>query len=164
MKELPNNRLTMKEIWIEGEYLSTLSKEEKKKYKAFSILEKRQALNNYKLRKDSNTNDEQDNYESINKTLKKHGLTNVTESTKDLIQVNNIGQFIDSFFSRLSSTAMNPKDSDTIFTYEQINQNFALIKLLDDLIKDNQALKEQNTTLINQNQQIIALLHKIADK
>ncbi|MDQ7158261.1 hypothetical protein RCF69_11235, partial [Staphylococcus warneri] len=88
----------------------------------------------------------------------------VTESTKDLIQVNNIGQFIDSFFSRLSSTAMNPKDSDTIFTYEQINQNFALIKLLDDLIKDNQALKEQNTTLINQNQQIIALLHKIADK
>lgn len=164
MKEAPKNRLTMKELWVEGDYLSTLSKEDKKNYKELSIEQKRKILNNFKVQKDTNTIEEQDPFKSVNKTLKKHGLTNITDPTKELIKVNNIGQFIDSFFSRLSSTAMNPKDSDTIFTYEQINQNFALIKLLDDLIKDNQELKEHNDTLINQNKEIINLLTKIADK
>ncbi|MGW9860572.1 PH (Pleckstrin Homology) domain-containing protein/putative oligomerization/nucleic acid binding protein [Staphylococcus epidermidis] len=48
MKELPKNRLTMKEAWIEGDYLGTLSKIQKKEYKALSIEERRKILYDFK--------------------------------------------------------------------------------------------------------------------
>ena len=70
---------------------------------------------------------------------------------------NGVGQFIDSFTSKLSSTLANPSNSDQMFTYELINQNFVLIKLLDDNNK-------QNNKIIEQNDEIIELLKRIAEK
>ncbi|PTG35301.1 hypothetical protein, partial [Staphylococcus chromogenes] len=94
---------------------------------------------------------------NIEKTLKKRNLNNLSHETKQSLEDNGVGQFIDDFFTRLSSTMTNPKNSGQMFTYELINQNFTLIKLLDDSLK-------RNNQLIKQNEEIINLLSKIANK
>ncbi|MCY1570213.1 PH domain-containing protein [Staphylococcus pettenkoferi] len=48
MKELPKNRLTFKELWVEVDYLKLLDSTQKKEYKKLSIEEKRERLNSFK--------------------------------------------------------------------------------------------------------------------
>mgnify|MGYP001127117260 FL=1 len=58
--------------------------------------------------------------------------------------------------TRLSSFSTT-KDGTTVFTYELINQNFVVIKILDEQLK-------QNKKIIEQNNEIISLLKQIANK
>lgn len=164
MKEAPKNRLTMKELWVEGDYLTTLSKDDKKAYKALDIEEKRVALSNHTKNKNSNNN-LADNNTHIPKYIHNMGLTNLSSDTLNFILSNRIGSFSNDWLTKLSSITANTKENrEMMMDKEVVIQNFALIKLLDDLIKDNQELKEHNDTLINQNKEIINLLTKIADK
>lgn len=164
MKEMPKNRLTMKEIWVEGDYLATLSKDNKKSYKSLNLEEKRIALSNYMKNKNSNNNLEDDKTH-IPKYIQNMGLTNLSSDTLNFILSNKIGSYSNDWLTKLSSITANTKENrEMMMDKEIVIQNFALIKLLDDLIKDNQQLKNNNATLINQNEQIIELLTKIADK
>lgn len=158
MKELPKNRLTFREGMIEGQYLATLTKEEKAKYKKMSILEKREILNSFKdtLAQKEEENKKASLFDYMKRTMIKHGLDEITTITENAILKNEPGKHIDSFMTRLSSFSTT-KDGTTVFTYELINQNFVLIKLLDEQLK-------QNNKLIEQNKEIIALLQKIADQ
>ncbi|OHR45984.1 hypothetical protein [Staphylococcus sp. HMSC056D08] len=160
MKELPKDRLTVKEIWTESKLESTLNKAQKESYRKMSIDKKRDILHKYKNEIPfyiEELSEKELEIKSIEKTLNKRGLNSLTMHSKELMNKNQVGQFIDSFMSRFSSAFTNPSNSDTIFTYEMINQNFVIIKLLDDNFK-------QNDTLIRQNKEIIALLQKIADQ
>ncbi|MCE5079794.1 hypothetical protein K4S80_02050 [Staphylococcus epidermidis] len=58
--------------------------------------------------------------------------------------------------TRLSSFSTT-KDGTTVFTYELINQNFVVIKILDEQLK-------QNKKIIEQNDEIIKLLKQILNK
>ncbi|UXR51627.1 hypothetical protein MUA82_08295 [Staphylococcus simulans] len=158
MKELPKKRLTFREGIIEGQYLATLTKEEKANYKKMSILEKREILNSFKdtLAQKEEENKKASLFDYMKRTMIKHGLDEITTITENAILKNEPGKHIDSFMTRLSSFSTT-KDGTTVFTYELINQNFVLIKLLDEQLK-------QNNKLIEQNKEIIALLQKIADQ
>ncbi|RIM31720.1 hypothetical protein [Staphylococcus chromogenes] len=161
MKDLPNNRLTVKETWGEGQLESTLSKDDKKHYRSLNIQDKREIIQKFKNKELFNiydyTPEKNSEFINIEKTLKKRNLNNLSHETKQSLEDNGVGQFIDDFFTRLSSTMTNPKNSGQMFTYELINQNFTLIKLLDDSLK-------RNNQLIKQNEEIINLLSKIANK
>lgn len=165
MKELPNDHLTMKELWTEGILLGTLTKEQKVKYKQMSISEKRKIIDDYKNKRlieiegipvEESPNNKFDTLK-LQRTLDKRDLNSLSEHAIHSLDKNGVGQFIDSFTSKLSSTLSNPSNSGQMFTYELINQNFVLIKLLDDNNK-------QNNKIIEQNDEIIELLRKIAEK
>ncbi|MHA4769402.1 hypothetical protein ACXM1Z_09815 [Staphylococcus capitis] len=160
MKELPKERLTMKETWTEGMLEGTLNKAQKETYRKMSITEKREILHKFKNKipfEIKEATQRELELKSIEKTINKRGLNSLSMNTKETLNKNNVGQFIDSFSSRLTSTLANPNNTNQIFTYEMINQNFAIIKLLDDNFK-------QNNTLIKQNEEIIDLLRQIANK
>ncbi|MDS3898503.1 hypothetical protein [Staphylococcus hominis] len=165
MKELPNDRLTVKETWTEGILLGTLTKEQKAKYKQMSISEKRKIIDDYKNKRPieiegvSEEGNSDDNFDTLKlqRTLDKRNLNSLSQNAIHSLDKNGVGQFIDSFTSKLSSTLFNPSNSDQMFTYELINQNFVLIKLLDDNNK-------QNDKIIKQNEEIINLLTQIANK
>ncbi|AKS69793.1 hypothetical protein RN70_09950 [Staphylococcus schleiferi] len=161
MKDSPNNRLTVKETWAEGQLEAKLSKEEKKYYRSLNIQDRRVIIQKFKDKEVFNVYDYQPQkkaeFTNIEKTLKKRNLENLSYETKQSLEANGVGKFIDDFFSRLSSTMTNPKNSGQMFTYELINQNFTLIKLLDDSLK-------QNEKLVQQNEEIISLLTQIANK
>lgn len=70
MKELPKNRLTFKETWIEPDYLKTLNKEQRKEYKSLSIEEKRHILSEFKEQPKKQVNFEKET-QSENKELAK---------------------------------------------------------------------------------------------
>ncbi|MCG2116746.1 hypothetical protein K4R90_10190 [Staphylococcus epidermidis] len=55
------------------------------------------------------------------------------------------------------SSFSTTKDGTTVFTYELINQNFVVIKILDEQLK-------QNKKIIEQNDEIIKLLKQILNK
>lgn len=165
MKELPNDHLTMKESWTEGILLGTLTKEQKVRYKQMSISEKRKIIDNYKNKRpieiegvsEEGISDDRFDTLKLQRTLDKRDLNSLSPNAIHSLDKNGVGQFIDSFTSKLSSTLFNPSNSDQMFTYELINQNFVLIKLLDDNNK-------QNNKIIEQNDEIIELLRKIAEK
>ncbi|MFW2511880.1 hypothetical protein ACNRAK_08885, partial [Staphylococcus epidermidis] len=155
MKEIPKNRLTFKESMTEGRYVATLTKEEKSYYKKLSIDEKRKALNDFNA-STSQKDDKVSLFDYMKRTMLKHGLDEVTSITENAILKNEPGKHIDSFMTRLSSFSTT-KDGTTVFTYELINQNFVVIKILDEQLK-------QNKKIIEQNNEIISLLKQIANK
>lgn len=158
MKELPKDRLTIKESWDEGVLETKLTKLQKKNYRKLSVKERRDIIQKFKNNEPFEIPEyKEPEFKDIEKTLKKRGLETLTYTTKETMQKNKVGQFIDDFFSRLSSTMSNPKNSDQMFTYELINQNFTLIKILDDTLK-------QNETLVRQNEEIIELLKKMSNE
>lgn len=160
MKETPKNRLTFKESMTEGRYLATLTKEEKSHYKKLSIDDKRKVLmkfNDSSSQKVSEHSTEKVSlFDYMKRTMLKHGLDEVTSITENAILKNEPGKHIDSFMTRLSSFSTT-KDGTTVFTYELINQNFVVIKILDEQLK-------QNKKIIEQNNEIISLLKQIANK
>ncbi|MEB7692149.1 hypothetical protein ACFDA3_11480 [Staphylococcus epidermidis] len=155
MKEIPKNRLTFKESMTEGRYVATLTKEEKSYYKKLSIDEKRKALNDFNA-STPQKDDKVSLFDYMKRTMLKHGLDEVTSITENAILKNEPGKHIDSFMTRLSSFSTT-KDGKTVFTYELINQNFVVIKILDEQLK-------QNKKIIEQNNEIISLLKQIANK
>ncbi|MDS3931227.1 hypothetical protein RJB83_06670 [Staphylococcus epidermidis] len=155
MEEIPKNRLTFKESMTEGRYVATLTKEEKTYYKELSIDEKRKALNDFNA-STPQKDDKVSLFDYMKSTMLKHGLDEVTSITENAILKNEPGKHIDSFMTRLSSFSTT-KDSGTVFTYELINQNFVVIKILDEQLK-------QNKKIIEQNNEIISLLKQIANK
>ncbi|EGG60374.1 hypothetical protein [Staphylococcus epidermidis] len=155
MEEIPKNRLTFKESMTEGRYVATLTKEEKTYYKELSIDEKRKALNDFNA-STPQKDDKVSLFDYVKSTMLKHGLDEVTSITENAILKNEPGKHIDSFMTRLSSFSTT-KDSGTVFTYELINQNFVVIKILDEQLK-------QNKKIIEQNNEIISLLKQIANK
>ncbi|WP_180530408.1 hypothetical protein [Staphylococcus haemolyticus] len=165
MEESPNGHLTMKELWTEGILIGTLTKEQKARYKQMSISEKRKIIDDYKnkrpieiegISEEENSDDKFDTLK-LQRTLDKRDLNSLSQNTIHSLDKNGVGQFIDSFTSKLSSTLFNPNNSDQMFTYELINQNFVLIKILDEQLK-------QNNKIIEQNNEIISLLKQIANK
>ena len=160
MKNFPKDKLTMKETWTEGMFLGTLNRGQKARYKQMSIDEKRNILENYKNNRSVEIEElHEEQYETLKleKTLNKRGLSSLSENTIKTLDKNGVGQFIDSFTTRFTHALNDPKNSNLVFIYEMINQNFALIKLLDDNYK-------QNETIIKQNDEIIELLKIIAKK
>lgn len=155
MEEIPKNRLTFKESMTEGRYVATLTKEEKTYYKELSIDEKRKALNDFNA-STPQKDDKVSLFDYMKSTMLKHGLDEVTSITENAILKNEPSKHIDSFMTRLSSFSTT-KDSGTVFTYELINQNFVVIKILDEQLK-------QNKKIIEQNNEIISLLKQIANK
>lgn len=158
MSELPKDRLTMKEIWHESGLEATLSKEQKQNYRSLSVEKRREIINKYKNKEPFEIPEvEGSNFNAgrLGKTLKKRGLLDLSYETKQSLNNNHVGQFIDDFASRLTSTLANTKNTSTIFTYELINQNFTLIKILDDTLKQNEKLIEQNNEVINLLKQIV---------
>ena len=153
---MAKNRLTFKESMVEGRYLTTLTKEEKSHYKKQSIDEKRKILNNFDNSSSKNNDEKVSIFDYMKRTMVKHGIDEVTSITENAIFKNEPGKHIDSFMTRLSSFSTT-KDGSTVFTYELINQNFVLIKILDEQLK-------QNNKIIEQNNEIISLLKQIANK
>ena len=155
MKEPPQNRLTFKESMTEGKYLTTITKEEKIRYKKLSVEEKRKVLNDFNA-STPKKDDKVSLFDYMKRTMLKHGLDEVTSITENAVLKNEPGKHIDSFMTRLSSFSTT-KDGTTVFTYELINQNFVVIKILDEQLK-------QNKKIIEQNNEIISLLKQIANK
>jgi hypothetical protein len=147
MEEIPKNRLTFKESMTEGRYVATLTKEEKTYYKELSIDEKRKALNDFNA-STPQKDDKVSLFDYMKSTMLKHGLDEVTSITENAILKNEPGKHIDSFMTRLSSFSTT-KDSGTVFTYELINQNFVVIKILDEQLKQNKKIIEQNNEIIS---------------
>ncbi|SUM22987.1 phage protein [Staphylococcus epidermidis] len=155
MKKPPHNQLTFKESMTEGKYLTTITKEEKIRYKKLSIEEKRKVLNDFNA-STPKKDDKVSLFDYMKRTMLKHGLDEVTSITENAVLKNEPGKHIDSFMTRLSSFSTT-KDGTTVFTYELINQNFVVIKILDEQLK-------QNKKIIEQNNEIISLLKQIANK
>ena len=139
MKEPPHNRLTFKESMTEGEYLTTITKEDKIRYKKLSVEEKRKVLNDFNA-STPQKDDKVSLFDYMKRTMLKHGLDEVTSITENAVLKNEPG-----------------KDGTTVFTYELINQNFVVIKILDEQLK-------QNKKIIEQNNEIISLLKQIANR
>ncbi|PTG54696.1 hypothetical protein BU692_10195 [Staphylococcus chromogenes] len=161
MRDTFSNRLSVKESWYDGKLESTLNKTDKKHYRSLDIQDRRKLIQKFKNKEPFNIydyeNNVEDEFSKIEKTLKKRELDRLSYETKQSLSANGVGMFIDDFFTRLSSSVTNPSNTGQMFTYELINQNFTLIKLLDDSLK-------RNDQLIKQNEEIIKLLTKIVDK
>lgn len=90
--------------------------------------------------------------------MAKKGLVNLTYETQKLLADGNYKSSLDSFQSGLAKISGNPYQNTLINTsIGQLDTNLAQIKLIDNLIKDNQIIKEQNEEIIN-------LLRIIAEK
>lgn len=97
--------------------------------------------------------------------MARRGLTNLTNETQQLLIDGNYKSNLDSFQSGWAKISGNPYQNTIINTnIGQLDTNLAQIKLMDNMLKDNHVLKNQNETLIKQNDEIIELLKIIANK
>ncbi|HEI2155650.1 TPA: hypothetical protein SI259_000409 [Staphylococcus aureus] len=161
MNQVSNDKLTVKESWTAGKIRGKLNKGQKQVFDRMSISEKRDIIakfnNNIPFEVEEIERNQETKYKIIEKTLNKRELNTMSESGKDMLLKNKVGQFIDSFSTRFSSSFSNPNNAGQMFTYEMINQNFVLIEMLDEHLKNENKIIEQNN-------EIIELLKQIANK
>lgn len=95
---------------------------------------------------------------SLGGYMARRGLTNLTNETQQLLIDGNYKSSLDSFQSGWAKISGNVYQNTMINTgIGQLDTNLAQIKLMDNMLKDNKILKEQND-------EIIELLKTIASK
>lgn len=88
--------------------------------------------------------------------MARRGLTNLTYETQQLLIDGNYKSNLDSFQSGWAKISGNPYQNTMINTnIGQVDTNLAQIKLLDNMLKDNKILKDQNNEIIKLLKQLV---------
>lgn len=169
--------LTFKESFTEGSIIGSLSKEDKKKWKRFNIVTKKELIKLYKtdteafemslqsalsdgsstiLNPDKVITDNEK--EKLLKFFATQGIYNPNKTTMNALSKQNVMANFDKFYHTIGSLTFN-MEKQAMYNYYQTQQNQNFIQ-----IAQNDTSIKQQEKIIEQNDEIIELLKIITNK